>query len=293
MSKDKKKAKQEDGGSKKKDGVTLQPTSKFTVLEYPGVEQPKSKPVEEKSVEVGKEGRRAKASTGPRIKEDASQNLIGGESFLKRTPNPEWIQKRQSVYEKVKQRRKEELAQKNANVEISVTLPDGKVLTQDANGVKFTAWKTTPYDVAVAISQGLADSAVLAKVVYGNGFVSDYSLAEDGMDTVDTLMVDDDAADAPESDFVNEEKQDVSDTQVAYLWDLNRPLVGTVTQIEFLKFEASDEAKTVFWHSSAHMLGEALEHLYGSRLTIGPPLKGGFYYDSYMGTDSIKEDDCK
>jgi threonyl-tRNA synthetase len=77
------------------------------------------------------------------------------------------------------------------------------------------------------------------------------------------------------------------------LWDMNRPLVGNVAKLEFLKFETDADAKTVFWHSSAHMLGEALEHLYGCRLTIGPPLKGGFYYDSYMGTsDSFKEDDC-
>ena len=72
-----------------------------------------------------------------------------------------------------------------------------------------------------------------------------------------------------------------------------RPLVGPVAKLEFLKFDDDQDAKTVFWHSSAHMMGEALEHLFGSKLTIGPPLKGGFYYDSYMGKDSIKEEDCK
>lgn len=69
--------------------------------------------------------------------------------------------------------------------------------------------------------------------------------------------------------------------------------------LEFLKFDTDEEAKTVYWHSSAHILGEALEHLYGSRLTIGPPLAGGalaggFYYDSYMGTGpdaAFKEED--
>jgi threonyl-tRNA synthetase len=70
-----------------------------------------------------------------------------------------------------------------------------------------------------------------------------------------------------------------------------------VSKIEFLKFEDDREARTVFWHSSAHVLGEALERLYGSRLTIGPPLAGGFYYDSYMGDASsdgaFNEDDYK
>ena len=77
------------------------------------------------------------------------------------------------------------------------------------------------------------------------------------------------------------------------LWDMTRPLVGPVAKLEFLKFADDKEAKTVFWHSSAHMLGEALEHLYGCKLTIGPPLAGGFYYDSYMGSDAFREEDCE
>jgi threonyl-tRNA synthetase len=76
------------------------------------------------------------------------------------------------------------------------------------------------------------------------------------------------------------------------LWDMTRPLVGSVAKLELLKFESDQAAKTVFWHSSAHMMGEALEHLFGNKLTIGPPLAGGFYYDSYMGSDTLKEDDC-
>ena len=43
----------------------------------------------------------------------------------------------------------------------------------------------------------------------------------------------------------------------------------------------------VFWHSSAHILGEALESLYGARLTHGPPTEGGFFYDSYMGSSAV------
>lgn len=38
-----------------------------------------------------------------------------------------------------------------------------------------------------------------------------------------------------------------------------------------------------FWHSSAHVLGEALEMEFGVDLTIGPALEEGFYYDCYMG----------
>ena len=35
----------------------------------------------------------------------------------------------------------------------------------------------------------------------------------------------------------------------------------------------------VFWHSSAHILGEAMERHYGGHLCYGPPVEGGFYYD--------------
>lgn len=40
-----------------------------------------------------------------------------------------------------------------------------------------------------------------------------------------------------------------------------------------------------FWHSSAHVLGEALEACFGVRLTIGPALEEGFYYDCYLGEE--------
>ena len=37
----------------------------------------------------------------------------------------------------------------------------------------------------------------------------------------------------------------------------------------------------VFWHSSAHILGEAMECHYGGHLCYGPPVEGGFYYDMW------------
>jgi threonyl-tRNA synthetase len=49
------------------------------------------------------------------------------------------------------------------------------------------------------------------------------------------------------------------------LWDMMRP---PVSKLKFLKFENDKEAKTVFWHSAAYMMGEALENLYGCKLTI-------------------------
>ena len=75
------------------------------------------------------------------------------------------------------------------------------------------------------------------------------------------------------------------------LWDLTRPLEGDCN-IEYCTFE-DKEGKSVFWHSSAHILGSAIENTFGSYLCIGPALEEGFYYDSYTGKLAIEESDYK
>ena len=42
-----------------------------------------------------------------------------------------------------------------------------------------------------------------------------------------------------------------------------------------------------FWHSSAHVLGQALELEFGCDLTIGPALEEGFYYDCFLGDKTL------
>ncbi|WP_157207910.1 threonine--tRNA ligase [Mariniflexile maritimum] len=55
-----------------------------------------------------------------------------------------------------------------------------------------------------------------------------------------------------------------------------------------------NEGKTAFWHSSAHVLAQAIEELYpGVKLTIGPAIENGFYYDVDFGEHSISEKDFK
>lgn len=55
-----------------------------------------------------------------------------------------------------------------------------------------------------------------------------------------------------------------------------------------------DEGKKAFWHSSAHVLAQAIEELYpGAKLTIGPAIENGFYYDVDFGEHSISEKDFK
>lgn len=56
----------------------------------------------------------------------------------------------------------------------------------------------------------------------------------------------------------------------------------------------NDEGKKAFWHSSAHILAQALEQLYpGIKLTIGPAIENGFYYDVDFGDETITEKDLK
>ena len=55
-----------------------------------------------------------------------------------------------------------------------------------------------------------------------------------------------------------------------------------------------DEGKKAFWHSSAHILAQALEELYpGIKLTIGPAIENGFYYDVDFGAHTISDKDFK
>ncbi|MBQ6253081.1 MAG: threonine--tRNA ligase [Bacteroidales bacterium] len=72
--------------------------------------------------------------------------------------------------------------------------------------------------------------------------------------------------------------------------DLNRPIVED-SSIFLLKWE-DDEAKRVFWHSSSHLMAEALEELYpGVKFGIGPAIENGFYYDVDLGGHQITDAD--
>ncbi|CAG0904674.1 unnamed protein product [Darwinula stevensoni] len=72
------------------------------------------------------------------------------------------------------------------------------------------------------------------------------------------------------------------------LWDLDRPLEGNCS-LEILKFD-NEEGQQVFWHSSAHVLGEAMERVYGGWLCYGPPIENGFYYDMFIKEEQVSPD---
>jgi threonyl-tRNA synthetase len=66
------------------------------------------------------------------------------------------------------------------------------------------------------------------------------------------------------------------------VWDLSRPIEADAS-VQLLTWN-DDLGKNTFWHSSAHLLAEALEALYpGIKFGIGPPIENGFYYDVDLG----------
>ena len=74
------------------------------------------------------------------------------------------------------------------------------------------------------------------------------------------------------------------------VWDLTRP-IPTDSSLKLLSF--SDEGgKSTMWHSSAHLMAEALEFYYpGIKLAIGPPIENGFYYDVDFGKYEFTDKD--
>jgi threonyl-tRNA synthetase len=118
---------------------------------------------------------------------------------------------------------------------IKITLPDGSV-REYAQG-------TTPLQVALSISEGLARNVLAAKV---NGTVTDAGLPMQEDSSLNLLT-----------------------------WN-------------------DDLGKSTLWHSSAHLLAEALESLYpGIKFGIGPPIENGFYYDVDLGGQQLNPEDFK
>jgi threonyl-tRNA synthetase len=181
---------------------------------------------------------------------------IGGP--LRIEQDPSWLGDRAAVYDEIMAAQAARLAAKPRQP-IRVTLPDGSV----KEGV---SWATTPLAIAEGISKGLAGSVGVAQVSYTSRVGAEEA---DGANAANTGPEEEEEPGAPAGGSKPE------------LWDLTRPLEGDC-HLQLLKFD-DKEGKMVFWHSSAHVLGECMECKYGAQLCIGPPTEEGFYYDAYMG----------
>ena len=244
-------------------------TQNFAVFDLPSVQV---------NANIGKELEKGKKREQLRAnKEHGSKmnsvGLIGGDFVVQ--PNPSFVQERSDLFDRLMATQVASYAA-FPNHNINVKLPSGDVKVG-------LACKSTPYEIAKSISQGLADNIVIAKVTYtGTKYQND------------TIVACDEDEEGQGEGVVKSGaggNDNAATSAVAELWDLNRPLIGDC-DITFLKYD-DNESKVVFSHSSAHVLGGALEATFGAHLTIGPPLQQGFYYDSYMGANTIVDSDLK
>ena len=206
-------------------------------------------------------GSRTIASTGASIKE---AQILGVEFEVQ--PNPSWIQERLALVESIKKKNAAEMEQVPKPA-ITITLPDGKEIP----GV---AWETTPLAIAGALSKGLMQAVCVANVLYSSRERDPRAIVECDQDEEEEAAA---AAGSADAEW--------------QIWDVSRPLEGNC-QLELIKFD-DPRGQETFWHSTAHMVGEALEDQFSAQLTYGPPISSGFFYDSWMGgapfTDKLKE----
>jgi len=74
------------------------------------------------------------------------------------------------------------------------------------------------------------------------------------------------------------------------VWDATRP-INDDASIKLLTWNDA-EGKSTFWHSSAHLMAEAVESLFpGVKFWVGPPVEHGFYYDMDLGDRKMTEED--
>lgn len=175
------------------------------------------------------ENKRITESTGKDITETGVK--IGHE--LKFHANPEYLEQREKIWDELMEQQNKKL-QEFPREEIKVTLPSGDVK-------EGTSFETSPMDIAKSISNSLANNVVVASVKYKNR-----------VGTLDSAL-----SKVEEVDYQSGEEGWI-------LWDLTRALEGDCE----LKLHTFDdkEGKTVFWHSSAHVLGECMEVDFGVHL---------------------------
>ncbi|MEI8133909.1 MAG: threonine--tRNA ligase [bacterium] len=106
------------------------------------------------------------------------------------------------------------------------------------------------------------------KVTFPDGNIKDFPVGTSGMQIAESISPR--LAAVALGIFVNEKP-----------YDLATP-INKDANIRIVKWE-SDEGHSIFWHSSAHLMAEAVEALYpGTRFGIGPPIENGWYYDMQL-----------
>ena len=117
----------------------------------------------------------------------------------------------------------------------------------------------------------------MIKITLPDGTIKEYSKGSTAMDIAKSIS---------EGLARNVISAKFNDTIVETVTPLNQD--GSLTLYTW----NNDEGKKAFWHSSSHIVAQALEELYpGAKLTIGPAIENGFYYDVDFGEHTVSEKD--
>eukprot|EP00371_Babesia_bovis_P002093 XP_001610740.1 threonyl-tRNA synthetase [Babesia bovis T2Bo] len=187
----------------------------------------------------------------------ADDRVVKDPASFQLQKNPEFIKSRLAIFEELYNRQQKRIDEcEKVDIIINLEIPDKHV-----EPITGKSWLTCPADLLKHLSKSESQGIIVAEIRPSTKLVEHVADIEgDGEYTDEWLM-----------------------------WDLYRPLECDCT-VRFHTFE-SPKGQHVFWHSSAHLLGSALETLYGAYITIGPALSQGFYYDCYLGNNTFKPDD--
>eukprot|EP00825_Cyclidium_porcatum_P048507 TRINITY_DN816_c0_g1_i4.p1 TRINITY_DN816_c0_g1~~TRINITY_DN816_c0_g1_i4.p1 ORF type:complete len:748 (+),score=168.04 TRINITY_DN816_c0_g1_i4:70-2313(+) len=207
------------------------------------------------------QGKRTKEATSGSIN---TSGLIGGDFVI--TPNNPFIDVRLKVYEQALEIQKQ-MFSKLEKHPIKITLKDGEPIDGEA-------FKTTPAELLLKLPKKLQEQMIVARVKYSKKYDLEFNKKCISADTEEENQP---------------EKKEKEQQEICEIIDLSRPLEGDC-KLEFLNIQDPIGLQT-FYHSSAHILGQALEQYFGGYLCVGPALQQGFYYDIYIGNYNISSEE--
>lgn len=126
----------------------------------------------------------------------------------------------------------------------------------------------------------------MIKITFPDGSVKSYNKGVTGLEIAESI--------SPRlaKEVLAAQVKAVDDTSAnkGVTYDITQPIEKD-SLVRLLKWD-DEEGKKVFWHSSSHLLAEALESMYpGVKFGIGPAVENGFYYDVDLGEHQITEAD--
>jgi threonyl-tRNA synthetase len=125
--------------------------------------------------------------------------------------------------------------------------------------------------------QNKADNKDMIKITLPDGAVREYEAGTSALDVAKSISE-------------GLARKVLAATVNGEVWDAARP-INTDASLKLLTWDDTD-GKSTFWHSSAHLMAEAVESMFpGVKFWVGPAIEKGFYYDMDLGDRKLSEDD--